>query len=212
MSGCASRNDRWEWALLAMTGGRRISPSPQPSPIEGEGEGAGFYIDGQDERDFGRGGGGDCHVVRQAHHERLRSSQWQGGGEFHPHPNPLPSRERGKGRVFTSMDRMNGILGRGRGGDCHVVRQAHHERLRSSQWQIKTGTRERCLPWSWPAKTANERMMMVSDDDGELQIYCAGPRLVSTRTYGACYASCGGIPGARALIGRCGMISRDSHP
>ena len=52
-------------------------------------------------------------ILRQAQDERKVVIA---GGEFHPHPNPLPSRERGKGRVFTSMDRMDRIRGLER--DC----------------------------------------------------------------------------------------------
>ena len=108
--------------------------------VSGDGE-PGFTwmnrMNGMD-RIFGCGLLRDCYVVRQAHHERLRPRNGGGGG-FHPHPNPLPSRERGRGRGFTWMNRMNGmdrIFGCGLLRDCYVVRQAHHERLRSWQWHM----------------------------------------------------------------------------
>ena len=55
----------------------------------------------------------------------------------HPHPNPLPSRERGKGRVFTSMDRIFG-----RGGVITLTPTLSHQGrgvLRPAQDERGTG-------------------------------------------------------------------------
>ena len=133
MSGCAPRNDRASFdklgmsgheRKLAMTGGGGFHPHPNPLPS----------------RERGRGLTGVCMDVLQdgvftltlAPLPSRERSSTNCRGFTYPYP-----RERGRGRGFTWMNRMNGmdrIFGCGLLRDCYVVRQAHHERLRSWQW------------------------------------------------------------------------------